>query len=284
MALVQEFVLLAHLLRNNFIKHKSRLFYQSVFYVDGAIMILKDNERINKVNENLSLIERQDSLTFGTDAYLLAAYLPKRGKSIGVELGLGSGIISLLALTKKKCQRVYGFEVQGEIYDIAKRNAELNGLEKSLTVINKDIREANTVDTQGEVDFVFSNPPFMKSTSGKLNDSHAKSISRHEMFGAIDDFCACAKRLLKHGGNFYVVYRHDRMIDLLCAMRNNGIEPKRLTFIHANSNTPPSLFLVCGKLGAKSGLIIDKPIYIYRNGTQEYTDTYKQIYEDCSFE
>ncbi|MBE6675140.1 MAG: SAM-dependent methyltransferase [Ruminococcaceae bacterium] len=247
-------------------------------------MEIKNSERINIINENLRLIENKDSLTFGTDAYLLSAYLPKRAKATGVELGVGSGVISLIALTKEKCHHVYGFEVQNEIYTIAKRNAELNGLSDKFTVINKDLRDATVCDTGGEVDFVFSNPPYMKATSGKLNENENKNASRHEIFGEINDFCACAKKLLRHGGNFYAVYRPDRLIDLIYALRSNNLEPKKITFIHANSYTPPSLFLISAKLGGKSGLIVDKPIYIYKDGTTEYTEQFNRIYENCSFE
>ena len=247
-------------------------------------MNLYENERINIINESLSLIENQNSLTFGTDAYLLSAYLPKKSHAVCAELGVGSGVISLLALTKKKCQHVYGFEVQESIADISRRNAALNNLEQKFTVINKDLRLASITDTEKEVDFVFSNPPYMKRDSGKQNENENKNASRHEIFGEINDFCVCAKKLLKHGGDFFVVYRPDRMIDLLCALRNNNLEPKRLTFIHPNSSTPPSLLLVSAKLGGKSGLIIDKPVYIYKDGTQEYTEQFKKIYETCSFE
>ena len=247
-------------------------------------MILKENERINKVNEGLSLIERQDNLTFGTDAYLLSAYLPKRARSIGAELGLGSGIISLLALSRGKCAKIYGFEVQDDIARIAERNAELNGFTERLIILNKDLREASASDTDSEVDFVFSNPPYMKADSGKLNENTQKSISRHELNGDIEDFCSCAKRLLKHGGYFYLVYRPDRMIDLIDAMRKNSLEPKRITFIHPNTSTPPSLMLISAKLGGKGGLVIDKPLYIYKDGTTEYTDEFKKIYESCTIE
>ena len=247
-------------------------------------MILNENERINIINEDLRLIENKDSLTFGTDAFLLSAFLPKRPSAKGVELGVGSGVISLLALTKKKCQQVYGFEVQDKIADIAKRNAELNGLDTAFTVINKDLRSVTPSDTEGEIDFVFSNPPYMKADSGKMNEDPHKRASRHEIFGSIDDFCACAKRLLKHGGDFFVVYRPDRMIDLISALRANNLEPKKITFIHPNSSTPPSLLLISAKLGGKSGLIIDKPVYIYKDGTTEYTEQYSKIYELCSFE
>ncbi len=247
-------------------------------------MDLFENERINEINESLRLIEKKDSLTFGTDAYLLSAILPKRQKHIGVELGCGSGVISLLALTKKKCQAVYGIEVQEDIATVARRNAELNNLSDSFTVINKDLRNVKIEDISKEVDFVFSNPPYMKLTSGKLNESSFKNISRHEVCGEIQDFCKCASLLLKHGGCVYFVYRPDRMVDLLSAMRNSGLEPKRITFIHANTNTPPSIFLVQGKKGAKSGLTIDKPIYIYKNNSTEYTEDFAKIYESCGME
>ena len=247
-------------------------------------MELLENERINEINENLRLIEKKDSLTFGTDAYLLSAYLPKRQRLIGVELGCGSGVISLLALSKKKCQRVFGIEVQEDIASIAKRNGELNTLGDVFSVINKDLRDISISDIGSEVDFVFSNPPYMRVDSGKSNENDFKNISRHEVCGEINDFCRCAKLLLKHGGSFYAVYRPDRLIDLIASMRSNGIEPKRLTFIQANTNTPPSLLLIQGKKGGKSGLVIDKPIYIYRNGTTEYTDEFSRIYENCEIE
>lgn len=247
-------------------------------------MELYENERINEINENLRLIEKKNSLTFGTDAYLLSAYLPKRQKLIGAELGCGIGVISLLALTKKKCQYVYGIEVQEDIAAVARRNIELNALGKSFSVINKDLRDVTVSDVKSEVDFVFSNPPYMKVDSGKANENDFKNISRHEVCGEIDDFCKCASKLLKHGGSLYMVYRPDRMIDLIFAMRNNNIEPKRLTFIHSNTHTPPSLLLIQGKKGGKSGLKIDKPIYIYKNGTTEYTEEFSKIYENCEIE
>ena len=124
-------------------------------------MELLENERINEINESLRLIEKKDSLAFGTDAYLLSAYLPKRQKHIGVELGCGSGVISLLALAKKKCHHVYGIEVQGDIAAVAKRNGELNALSEAFSVINKDLRNVTISDIGNEVDFVFSNPPYM---------------------------------------------------------------------------------------------------------------------------
>ena len=241
--------------------------------------MLKEGERINEINENLKLIEKKSSLTFGTDAYLLSAFLPKRKNKVAIELGTGSGVISFLALTKEKCHHVYGIEVQQEISDIAKRNAELNSLQEKFTLLNKDLRDVTINDIGKEVDMIFSNPPYMTTTSGKSNLNDEKNISRHEVFGDINDFCKCAKRLLKHGGSFYIVYRPERLAELIFSLKSNNLEPKKIVFVHANINTSPSILLIEAKLGAKSGLIIEKPIYIYENGTLNYTKQFENIYK-----
>lgn len=247
-------------------------------------MILNNDERINEINESLRLIEIADGLTFGTDAYLLASFLPRRSRLKGVELGSGSGVVAFLALSRKKCAHVYGIEVQERFCELSKRNAILNGFDEQFTVINKNVVDALPSDTDGEVDFVFSNPPYMKADSGKANELDEKNIARHEVCARIDDFCACAKRILKHGGSFYVVYRPDRLCDLIFALRSNSLEPKRLVFIHSNTRSSPSLVLIQAKKGGKSGLIIDSPIYIYNDGTTTYTSRYASIYENCSLE
>lgn len=248
------------------------------------INVIYENERINKINDDLKLIEKKDSLTFGTDAYLLSAILPKRQKASYAELGCGSGVVSLLALNRKKCAHVYGIEVQDELAELAKRNAELNGLSDCFSVISSDLRKINSATLGKEVDVVFSNPPYMKSDSGKANKNDFKNISRHEIFGGIDDFCACASRILKHGGSFYVVYRPDRMIDLISSLRSNNLEPKRLLFVHPSTDTPPSILLIQAKKGGKSGLVIEKPLIMLENGTNEYTAELKKIYDSCEME
>ena len=247
-------------------------------------MILNNDERINEINESLKLIEKKNGLVFGTDAYLLAAFMPTRSRRVIAELGAGTGVVSLLALSRKKCQHVYGIEIQDEFAELCKRNAVLNGFGEDFTIITKNVKDVSSADTQGEVDAVFSNPPYMKADSGKANENEEKNIARHEVCADIGDFCACAKRLLKHGGDFYVVYRPDRLADLIFALKSNCLEPKRLVFIHPNSTTPPCLLLVSAKLGGKSGMVVEEPIFIYKDGTTEYTDRYANIYENCSLE
>ena len=121
----------------------------------------------------------------------------------------------------------------------------------------------------------------MKTDSGKRNDADEKYIARHEVMGAISDFCACASRLLKYGGKFYAVYRPDRLSDLLLAMRGVGIEPKRATFVHADIKHEPSMVLIEGRLGGGNGLKLTRPLIISDCGSE--SDDFKYIMENGSF-
>ena len=237
-------------------------------------------ERCDFVNDNLKLIQKTDGLTFGTDALLLAGYINGKYKR-GCEIGSGSGIISLLLITREKIDSCVALEVQEEYAILTKRNAELNSLQEKLQTIHTDVRDYKP---EGEFDIVYSNPPYMKTDSGKKNALDKKNIARHEVCGDITDFCKSARKMLKFGGCFEAVYIHDRLIDLLFAMRNNNIEPKRITFVHADTKSEPSIALVEGKAGGKCGLLVTKPLIIYEDRTHKgYSEDMKYIMENGSF-
>ena len=247
-----------------------------------TIIFDPEYERLDEINENLKIIQRKKGLTFGTDAYLLSVFAKESRFGSAADFGCGTGVISLLTAQRNKFAKVYAFEVQAEFADLAERNAVLNGLDGKVTVINKDVRDIYQSDTNGEIDVVMMNPPYMKNNSGKTNDYEEKNIARREVMGTIYDFCAAAGRILKSGGALYVVHRPERLIDLTDAMRKAGIEPKKVVFIHPDSSSEPSLILVEGKKGASSSLIVTRPLVIYKDATREYTDDMNRIYEEYS--
>lgn len=243
-------------------------------------MTLYENERLDYVNDSLSLIQKTDGLTFGTDALLLAGYI--YGKyNTGLEIGGGSGIISMLLLTREKISRCDCIEVQKEYAELIDRNAVLNGLRDRLVPVCMDIRDFSKSE---EYELVFSNPPYMKATSGAHNQNTVKTVARHEINGGIADFAKSAARLLKYGGSFAAVYRPDRLCDLISAMREGKIEPKRMTFVHADLASEPSMVLIEGKKGGKSGLKVTKPLVIYEDKQHKnYSDDMNYIMEYGSF-
>ncbi|MBQ4065281.1 MAG: methyltransferase [Clostridia bacterium] len=216
-----------------------------------------EGETLTSVNDGIELIQNPAGLTFGTDALLLAAFVKRAPHATAAEFGSGSGIVSMLLATRNKLKHIYALEVQPYYADLTHRNLCHNDLDGKAEAVLCDVR-----DFDRECDVVFTNPPYMKAESGKRNEDDGKFAARHEVNGDIADFCRAAAKGLKFGGDFYAVYRPDRMIDLLAAMREAGIEPKRLCFVHPDVNHKPCLLLVSGKRGGKAGCDVLRPLLL----------------------
>lgn len=246
---------------------------------------LFDDERLDRVNEDICLIQKKDGLTFGTDAFLLASFIKSAPRKAGVELGSGTGIISLLLSQRSKLLKITAIEIQKDFAELTKRNVDANSLDEKISVINADVRAITPSLIGKEVDVVFTNPPYMKTTSGKRNEHDYKYIARHEECGDINDFCATAFRLLKHGGKFYVVWRPDRICDLFFALRFNRLEPKIITFVQADASSEPSMVLVSATKGAASGAKLTAPLILYKDSEHKImSESAKKIYNTLSFE
>ncbi len=244
-------------------------------------------ERIDRVNEQITIKQRRGGLTFGTDAYLLYAYMRPQKNARAVELGAGTGIISLLAAAKGKLGIVYDVEIQKTFADIIAENAGLNNLTDKVIPVCSDLRMLTADDVGGLCDCVFTNPPYMRKEGGFHNINDEKNIARREICGTITDFCAAAKRVLKFGGTFYAVYRPDRLADLIGAMRESAIEPKRLTLVIADYRSQPSLVLCEGRYGGAPGLFVTKPLVMHKDASAdklENTDEMNRIYEKGEFD
>ncbi len=243
------------------------------------------NERLDEINESLSLIQSKSGLTFGTDSYLLAAFARPAPHETCIELGGGTGVVSLLAASREKFAQIHAAEIQPYFADLIARNAALNALSERVHSFCADIRTLSPASFGGEVAAVLSNPPYMKTDSGKTNATSEMNTARREENGTIADFCAAAGRLLKWGGYFTTVYRPDRFADLICAMRANSLEPKRAIFVYPTPTDKPCLVLTEAKKGASSTLHISRPLIIYPNkSTRHYTPDMHQVYNDFSME
>lgn len=255
------------------------------------------DERIDRVNEDIVLIQKKNGLTFGTDAYLLAAFMRPDKNALCVDLGSGTGIIPLLLCKKDKVKSAVGVEVQDEFARLIERNAALNGLKDRLISLALDARELSQ-GRLGEAlgreqgacaDIVVSNPPYMRVGNGRRNEADAKYVARHEVCGGIGDFCAAAARVLRYGGSFYVVYRPDRLTELMAALQAHKLEPKRMTFVHADEESEPSMVLIEARAGGNAALTVTPPLMLHSVQSRGLphrllTERAQRVYDSMSFD
>ena len=248
-------------------------------------ILLKENERIDDLEiNNLKIIQNNEGFCFGIDSVLLSDFAKNIKKDVLVlDLGTGTGIIPTLLCAKAKLKKVIGIEIQEEVYEMAKRSIELNNLKNRFEVINDNILNLNKIYEKNTFDVVITNPPYKKKNSGIINENNKKIISRHEVTASLEDFIKVAKEMLKDKGEFYMVHRPDRLVDILSIMRNYKIEPKLLRFVFSEKEQPPKLILIKGVKNAKPFLKIEKNLYIY-DENKNYSKEIKEIYNRKSKE
>lgn len=240
---------------------------------------LEENERIDDLEyKNLKIIQKKDGFCFGIDSILLSDFSKNiKENSKVLDLGTGTGIIATLLCGKTKLKKIIGIEIQKEIADMAKRSIKLNKLENKFEIINENIINLEKIFEKNSIDAIVTNPPYKKKNSGIINENEKKLISRHEITATLEDFIKISQKLLKNNGEFYMVHRPERLVDIFEIMRKYKIEPKIIRFVHSNINKESKLVLIKGVKNAKPFLKIEKNLYIY-NENGNYSDEILKIY------
>lgn len=240
---------------------------------------LKENERIDDLEfKNLKIIQNKDGFCFGIDAVLLSDFAKniKRNSNV-MDLGTGTGIISILLCGKTELKKIIGVEVQEQVYDMACRSAKLNNLEDRFQVINENILNLTKNFENNSFDAIVTNPPYKKQNTGIINDEEKKLISRHEILANLEDFISVSNKLLKDKGEFYMIHRPERMVDIFALMRKYKIEPKEVRLVFSNEKSSPKMVLIKGVKNGGEYLKFRENLYIY-NDDGTYTDEVLKIY------
>jgi len=206
---------------------------------------LNEGERLDDLQYNgMKIIQKTDAFRFGTDAVLLSDFALLRKTDRVIDLGTGTGAIALLLCAHHPHISVDAIEIQEDMAEMAQRSVRLNGLEDRLRVHAMDMRLAPKVIGAGTFDHVVCNPPYSKEGAALKSVSENKRLSRHEGDISISEICAVAAAFLKTGGRFSVVFPAQRAFEMMTAMQNCSLAPKRVRNVCGTVNHAPKLILI----------------------------------------
>lgn len=233
-----------------------------------------DSFKFEKLSDNISIcVSREHG--FGTDAFLLTDFSDYKRKDKACDLGTGCGIIPLIMHRFAPPQIIYAVDIQPQAIEQLKISLEKNNID-NIKPICADLKELWRDAPLGELSLVTCNPPYKAAKAGIESNLDAHKIARHEIYCDINDVCYAASKLLKYGGRLCLCNRPERLSDVIFAMKQNDIEPKRLRFVSKNPSTAPWLFLIEGKKNSKPFMQVLPQMYVWNeNG---YTPEMEEIY------
>lgn len=211
---------------------------------------------------------------FGTDAFLLADFAAPRHKDVCCDLCCGNGIVALLLLRNFSPAEVTGVELQASAYELSLASKKESEAER-FHPINANLKSYRA---ERQFDLITCNPPYKITGTGAQSRDERQAIARHEIGCTMGDVCAAAKRNLRFGGRLCICQRPERLADCITAMRENGIEPKRLRTVHKDALSPAWLILLEGRMGGSGFMKIEPPLIVKGENGEDYSTEMKRIY------
>ena len=227
--------------------------------------------------KNRKIYQDTDCFSFSLDSVMLAnfATVRLRDKKIA-DLGCGNGVIPLI-LSLRCDKEIIGVEIQEKLANMAKKSVSYNCLDSQIKIINQNMKDFAYGNYFESFDLITCNPPYFKiNKKNYFNDSYEKMIARHEVEINLSDLLIVARKLLKNNGNFAIVHRPERLMEILFEFKKKSIEPKRIQFVYEKVSKGSTLVLIEGQKNGKEGLKIESPIVMY-NDDGCMTDCYAKL-------
>ena len=225
-------------------------------------------ERINDLvgYKNLKIFQNNDWFKFSLESVLLPCFvIINKNTNNVLDLCTGNAPIPLVLSTKTKA-KIYGVEIQKDVYELAKKSVDINNLSNQIEIINDDVKNLSNKFESDTFDIITCNPPYFKDVdTSKKNDDIHKIIARHEVNLTMDDISKVVRKLLKNDGKFYLVHRTERFLELTNLLMSYNIMPKRVRFIYPKEDSESNLFMLEAVKNGKVGLKLESPLYVHNN-------------------
>lgn len=196
--------------------------------------------------------------TFTTDSVFVAAFAHLVTKAQVLELGSGTGAISLF-LAARGAAKVTGLEFNPRVTELMRRSIADNNLEDVVSVIDGDVREIGKYFKTESMDLVIANPPYRNSG----NTRKIGTTACHEVTADLRDFFKAAAYAVRYRGRFAIVQLPDRFAECMQLAAEFGLQPKRLQWVHSAVNKPAWIFLMEMTKGGSYGLDVLPPLIMY---------------------
>lgn len=222
-----------------------------------------------------SAVAVNDVCRISEDGLLLARFAAPAPDDIAADLGTGNGIIPLYWCRRDPPAHITAVERESAFADLAKAAIDRFALHDRITLIEADWNDTSAMPADGTMTLVTCNPPYFPYGASRPSPDVLRRAARQEDTPELLlNLCKTAKRLLTADGRFCLCHRPERLADVLAAVRDASLSPRRLQFVHTRDGEAPWLFLL--EAAQSGGLRVLPPLVTQRRGT--HTAVYKRLY------
>ena len=225
------------------------------------------------LDKQIQIFQPLDGYRASSDAVLLSALpdLIKPGDTI-LDVGSGTGGISLCLAHRYNTNEITGLEIQPELAALAQQSADANGF-SHLHYYHGDIKQKTLPVAPCSFNHVITNPPYSDHDMPSPNISKATAHNHHDInLSGWLHFCL---KMLKPFGRLYLINRAEALNEILNALNGRAGAIKVIP-IYSKPGQNAKRVMISAQKDSKTPTVIMPPLYIHQ-ADGRYTDAANEI-------
>lgn len=219
--------------------------------------------------KRFTVLQQKSAMKTGTDGVLLGAWCGHKSAPENIlDVGAGTGIISLMLAQRFDNARVTGLEIDHDAFTECAENFRNSPWSPRLTAIEDDFR--NNALSGDRFDLIVSNPPFFKN--GIKAPDKSRATARHTDSLSAEEVLRTGAGLLKPGGRIALVTPAESEPDLIFEATMCGLSPCRLTEVQSVEDKKPVRLL--SEFTNGKDVVMARDTLTIRHTDNRYTDRY----------
>ena len=219
-------------------------------------------------------------LKVGTDSMLLGSFIScdsklqsSDSKLQGLDLGAGTGVLSLMLAQKNQKLQIDAVEIDNEVAKECKLNFQNSIWSTNLNCISADYLQ---FEFKKKYDLIFSNPPY--HFENILSPDNGVNISKHSLLSDFIQFFQLVKQLLTENGDFWIILPFSSLDQLTKLANEQGLFLKEFICIH--SKPSKKNIRVIMNFSSKKQDAIREREFVIRNENNLYSEEYIALTKD----
>jgi tRNA1Val (adenine37-N6)-methyltransferase len=210
----------------------------------------------------------------GTDAMLLGAYIDASRQTLALDIGAGTGVLSLMLAQRNPTIQITCIEIDEKSSEECSSNIKESPWSNRIHLINHDF-----IDYQftHKFDLVFTNPPYyFTDNSSNESNERTKHTTPDTLLGWLNKIAG----LLTTKGDFWMIWPSETSQKIIEMAHDSGLHVAKKITVYSKKNKLSRNILCFSR--EKKEEFNDEQLII-RNHDNTYSDAYRSLTSDFHY-
>lgn len=224
--------------------------------------------------KQFKVLQHNSAMKVGTDGALLGAWVSVKNVSTVLDIGTGTGIISLM-MAQRTLAMITAIDIDNNAYIDASLNFQSSPWSDRLKVNHTSFQDFLSYNFR-KFDCIVCNPPYFNQHTKPTDNS--RLIARHSDLLPFDELINGASSMLNKGGHFSIIIPVDYEREIRSLAANYRLFVRRMLWVKPKPSKPFNRVLI--EFAHEAEIIDEREISVETEIHHEYTPEFIGFLKD----